>query len=177
MTEGTVVTARASLEAARAVAAGLPAREASHLAFFDLLFAGRTEPAIVALRTHLGSCARGALVLSTAANPNGLIGASGHIGQKHQIATLLDSLAAHYGDDFWFLAHHAMALSEDGQHDPARVKIERSMALNPNTAPRAHAFPHVCYEEGEPAAARSFLAAGLTTYPREGVFHGHLSSH
>src|SRR5260370_14865309 len=97
MREGNVVTARASLEAAKAVAAGLPAREASHIAFFDLLFAGRTEPAIVALRTQLARGPRDALVLSTAANANVLIGASGHIGQKHQIATLLYSLAAHYG--------------------------------------------------------------------------------
>jgi hypothetical protein len=39
-------------------------------------------------------------VLATAANPNGLIGASGRIGQKHQIAALMDSLAPHYGDDY-----------------------------------------------------------------------------
>src|SRR5271169_2273629 len=46
MREGNVVAARACLEEAKAVAAGLPAREASHLAFLDLVFAGRTEPAI-----------------------------------------------------------------------------------------------------------------------------------
>jgi len=177
MREGNVVAARACLEGAKTVAAGLPAREASHLAFLDLLVAGRTEPAIAALRTHLARWPRDSLVLSTAANPNGLIGASGHIGQKHQIAILLDSLARHYGDDFWFLAHHAMALSEDGQHGPARVKIERSMALNPNNAHGAHAFTHVCYEEGQPAAARGFLASWLATYPREGFFHGHLNWH
>src|SRR5712675_1220857 len=51
----------------------VPAREASHIAFLDLLFAGRTEPAIDALRTHLARWPRDALVLSTAANPNGLI--------------------------------------------------------------------------------------------------------
>jgi hypothetical protein len=28
---------------------------------------------------------------------------------------LMDGLAPHYGDDFWFLSYHAMALSEDGQ--------------------------------------------------------------
>ncbi|HEY6716505.1 MAG TPA: tetratricopeptide repeat protein, partial [Reyranella sp.] len=83
MREGNVVAARACLEGAKTVAAGLPAREASHIAFLDLQFAGRTEPAIAALRAHLARWPRDALVLSTAANPNGLIGASGHIGQKH----------------------------------------------------------------------------------------------
>ena len=46
MREGNVVAARACLEGAKAVAADLPAREASHIAFLDLVFAGRTEPAI-----------------------------------------------------------------------------------------------------------------------------------
>jgi len=40
---------------------------------------------------------------------------AGRIGQKHQIAALMDDLAPHYGDDFWFLSYHAMGLSEDGQ--------------------------------------------------------------
>jgi tetratricopeptide (TPR) repeat protein len=106
-----------------------------------------------------------------------LIGASGRIGQKHQIAALMDSLAPHYGDDFWFLAHHAMALSEDGQLAAARPKIERSVAANPNNAHGAHGFAHVCYESGEAEAARAYLSSWLATYPRDGFFHGHLSWH
>src|SRR6516164_9535495 len=110
-------------------------------------------------------------------SPNGLIGGSGRIGQKHQIAELMDSLAPHYGDDFWFLAYHAMALSEDGQLAVARPKIERSVALNPANAHGAHGFAHVCYEGGDPDTGRSFLSSWLTTYPREGFFYGHLSWH
>jgi tetratricopeptide (TPR) repeat protein len=177
MREGNVPAARTALAAAREVAAGLPAREASHIAFLELVFAGKTDAAIAALHTHLAAWPRDALVLSTAANPNGLIGASGRIGQKHAIAALLDSLAPHYGDDFWFLAHHAMALSEDGQIAAARPKIERSVAANPNNAHGAHAYAHVCYEGGEPDRARAYLSAWLATYPRDGFFHGHLSWH
>ena len=80
-----------------------PKREASHIGFFDLVFAGRTDAAIAALYAHLTAWPRDALVVASAANPNGLIGGSGRIGQKHQIAALMDSLAPHYGDDFWFL--------------------------------------------------------------------------
>ncbi len=177
MREGNVAAALAALAAARDVAAGLPAREASHIAFFDLVFAGRTDAAIDALHAHLTAWPRDALVLATAANPNGLIGASGRIGQKHQIAALMDSLAPHYGEDFWFLAHHAMALSEDGQLAAARPKIERSVAANPNNAHGAHGFAHVCYESGERDTARAYLSSWLTTYPRDGFFHGHLSWH
>ena len=177
MREGNVAAARAALAAAKDLAAGLSQREASHIAYFDLAFAGRTDAAIDALYAHLTAWPRDALVLATAANPNGLIGASGRIGQKHQIAALMDSLAPHYGDDFWFLAHHAMALSEDGQTAAARPKIERSVAINPNNAHGAHGFAHVCYESGEADTARAYLSTWLPTYPRDGFFHGHLSWH
>jgi tetratricopeptide (TPR) repeat protein len=177
MREGNVAAARAALVAAKDLAAGVLEREASHITYFELAFAGQTDAAIGALYGHLAAWPRDALVLATAANPNGLIGASGRIGQKHQIAALMDSLAPHYGDDYWFLAHHAMALSEDGQLAAARPKIERSVAANPNNAHGAHGFAHVCYESGEPDTARAYLSSWLATYPRGGFFHGHLSWH
>ena len=146
MREGNVAAARAALTAAKDAATGLSEREASHIAFFDLLFAGRTDAAIAAVYTHLTAWPRDALVVASAANPNGVIGGSGRVGQKHQIAALMDSLAPHYGDDFWFLSYHAMGLSEDGQLAAARAKIEQSLAANPNNAHGAHGFAHVCYE-------------------------------
>ena len=39
---------------------------------------------------------RDALVVASGANPNGLIGGSGRIGQKHQIAALMDMMAPLY---------------------------------------------------------------------------------
>ncbi|HEY2794649.1 MAG TPA: aminotransferase class I/II-fold pyridoxal phosphate-dependent enzyme, partial [Micromonosporaceae bacterium] len=71
------------------------------------------DAAIAALHAHVAAWPRDALVVSVAANPNGLIGGSGRIGQKHQIAVLMDGLAPSYDDDFWFMSYHAMALSED----------------------------------------------------------------
>jgi hypothetical protein len=134
------------------------------------VFAGQNEAAIAALHEHLAAWPRDALVVASAAGPHGVIGSSGRIGQKHQIAALMDSLAPHYGDDFWFLSYHAMALSEDGQLRAARSKIEQSLAANPKNAHGARGFAHVCYESGEVDAARSFLSSWLTTYPREGFF-------
>src|SRR5580698_7611717 len=177
MREGDVAAARAAQAEARALASGLSRREAGHIGFFDLVFSGRTDAAIAALDAHLGEWPRDALVLASAANPNGLIGASGRIGQKHQIAVMMDSLAPHYGDDWWFLAHHAMALSEDGQLAAARPKIEQSVAANPNNAHGAHGFAHVCYESGERDTARAWLSSWLLAYPRDGFFHGHLNWH
>src|SRR5215813_2520324 len=177
MRQGDFSATRAALAAAKEVSAGLSEREASHIGFFDLVFGGRTEGAIAAVYAHLAAWPRDALIVSVAANPNGLIGGSGRIGQKHQIVVLMDSLAPHYGDDFWFTSYHAMALSEDGQLAVARAKVERSLAANPNNAHGAHGFAHVCYESGEPDAARAFLSSWLATYPREGFFYGHLSWH
>jgi tetratricopeptide (TPR) repeat protein len=175
--QGEVAAARGALAAAKAVSGGLSEREASHIGFLDLVFAGRTDAAIAALFEHLAAWPRDALVVAGAANPNGVIGGSGRIGQKRQIAVLMDGLAPHYGDDFWFLAYHAMALSEDGRLAAARAKIERSVAVNPNNAHGAHGFAHVCYESGDLEAARTYLSSWLATYPRDGFFYGHLSWH
>src|SRR5918998_153838 len=79
MRQGEVAAARASLEAAKDAAAGLSDREASHIGFFDLVFAGRTDAAIAASYAHLTAWPRDALVVAGAANPSGLIGGSGRI--------------------------------------------------------------------------------------------------
>ena len=174
---GDTVAAREAMASANALAARLPAREASHIAFFGLLVAGDTEAALAALRAHLDTWPRDALVLGTTAFTNGLIGSSGRAGQKRTLLDLLDRLAPRYGDDWWFTAHHGMALSENGQHAAARPKIEKSLAQNPTNPWAAHARAHLCYEEGDPDAARAFLTTWLTTYPRDGALYSHLSWH
>jgi len=174
---GEVAAARAALAAGKDVAAGVTEREKSHLALFELVFAGQTAAAIDALYAHLAAWPCDALIVSVGGNPNGLIGNSGQLGQKHQIAALMDRLAPHYGDDFWFMSYHAMALSEDGQLPAARAKIEQSLAANAHNAHGAHGFAHVCYESGEPEAARGFLVPWIAAYPRDGFFYGHLSWH
>ena len=174
---GDVAAARASMAAANSCAAGLFAREASHIAFFDSLSAGDAEAALRALPAHLKAWPRDALVLGTTAFTNGLIGNSGRAGQKRTLLDLLERLAPSYGDDWWFTAHHGMALSENGRRDAARPKIDRSLAQNPNNPWAAHARAHLCYEEGDAHAARTFLTSWLTTYPRNGLLYSHLSWH
>jgi hypothetical protein len=174
---GDAAAARESVAAANSFAAGLSAREASHIAFFGRLVAGDADAALAALAAHLNAWPRDALVLGTTAFTNGLIGSSGRAGQKRELLDLLDRLAPSYGDDWWFTAHHGMALSENGQHAAARPKIDRSLAQNPNNPWAAHASAHLCYEEGDPNAARAFLASWLTTYPRNGSLYSHLSWH
>ncbi|HLJ06647.1 MAG TPA: tetratricopeptide repeat protein [Acetobacteraceae bacterium] len=175
---GDAESARTAIALATALAADLPPREASHIAYFAHLIAGDTEAALAALPTHLASWPRDVMVLATTAFTNGLIGSSGRSNQKRTLLALLESLAPHYGsDDWWFTAHHGMALSENGQHAAARPLIERSLAQNPANPWAAHATAHLVYEEGDPPAARSFLTNWLTTYPRDGALYSHLSWH
>lgn len=177
MREGKAAAARASLASAKDLAAGVSAREAGHIGFFDLVFSGRIEAAIDALYVHVAQWPRDALMIATASNPNGVIGNSGHVGQKQRNAALLDELAPHYGDDYWFLSYHAIALSEDGRLAAARPKIERSVLLNRKNAHVAHGMAHVCYESGDASTGREFLADWLASYPSSGGFRGHLSWH
>lgn len=174
---GETPAARASMATANSLAAGLPAREASHVAFFDSLVAGEAEAALFALYGHLNAWPRDVVVLATTAFTNGLIGSSGRAGQKRMLLELLDGFAPAYGDDWWFTAHHGMALSENGLRDAARPKIERSLAENPKNPWAAHALAHLCYEEGDPDAALAFLPGWLTTYPRNGALYSHLNWH
>src|SRR5579871_4351867 len=154
---GDAPAARAAIAAAQARASNLTDREASHIAFFANLVAGDTETAIAALPVHLDAWPRDVLVLATTAFTNGLIGSSGRAGQKRMLLALLDKLAPHYGtDDWWFAAHHGMALSENGQHAAARPKIERAFAQNSANPWAAHATAHLAYEEGQAESARSF---------------------
>jgi len=107
--------------------------------------------------------ARDALVLGTTAFTNGLIGSSGRAGQKRALLALLERLPE-LRRRLWFTAHHGMALSGNGERDAARPKIDRSLAQNLANPWACTPAPHFCYEEGDPNAARAFLASWLTTY-------------
>jgi len=171
------VAMRESLAAALALTDGCSARERSHIDVFRLLFSGQAVAALAALRTHVETWPRDALVLSLAANQGGLIGMSGLPGREQGLVDFLDPLAPHYGKDWWFEAHHGMALSEIGQHDAARPKIERSLAEYRRNAYGAHAFAHLCYETGERDSGIAFMRDWLPLYDRGGGLFGHLNWH
>jgi len=174
---GDAAAARAAMASANSLTAGLSAREKSHVAFFGLLAAGDTEAALSAVHAHLDAWPRDVAVLATTAFTNGLIGSSGRTGQKRRLLELLDRLAPSYGDDWWFTAHHGMALSKNGQRVAACPKIDRSLAQNPKNPWAAHSRAHLCYEEGDPNGARDFLASWLVTYPGNGLLYSHLNWH
>ena len=174
---GDIAGMQACLAAADASSADLPHRDRSHIEVFRRLFAGQNPAALAAIRSHVQSWPRDALILSLAANQGGLIGMSGLAGREVDLALFLDELAPHYGDDWWFNGHRGMALSEIGQHAAARPMIENSLAAYPRNAYGAHAFAHLCYETGDAEAGIAFLRGWLPDYDRNGSLFGHLSWH
>ena len=169
--------AQAAIATAQGLVSGLPERDVSHIEVFSLLVAGKPDAALAAVRKHVATWPRDALVAGLAANQTGLIGMSGHAGREQEQLDFLAALAPHYGDDWWFNGHYAMALSELGHQVAARPRIERSIAQNPRNASAAHALAHFYYENDEPGPAISFLRSWLKDYPREGGMHGHLHWH
>ncbi len=174
---GKLEAMRADLAMASSLAEGVSARERSQIEVFRPLFAGQPVAALAALRAHVQTWPRDALVLSLAANQGGLIGMSGLSGRELDLADFLDRLAPHYAEDWWFDAHRGMALSEIGRHDEARPMIERSLGQYRRNAYGAHAFAHLCYETGERDAGIAFLRDWLPLYDRGGGLFGHLSWH
>lgn len=174
---GNLAAMRESLATAQSLGDGGSARDRSHIDVFRQLFAGQAVAALAAIRVHVDAWPRDALVLSLAANQGGLIGMSGLPGREQALVDFLEPLAPHYGEDWWFEAHFGMALSEIGQHDAARPKIERSLAQVRRNAYGAHAFAHLCYETGERDSGIAFMRDWLPSYDRNGGLFGHLNWH
>lgn len=174
---GNLAVMRESLATALSLDARCSARDLSHIDVFRHLFAGQAVAALAAIRAHVDTWPRDALVLSLAANQGGLIGMSGLSGREQDLIDFLDRLAPHYGEDWWFEAHHGMALSEIGRHDEACPKIERSLARFRRNAYAAHAFAHLCYETGERDSGIAFMRDWLPSYDRSGGLFGHLNWH
>ena len=174
---GNLLAMRESLATALSLTEGASARELSHMEVFRHLFAGQAVAALAALRAHVETWPRDALVLSLSANQGGLIGMSGLPGREQGLVDFLKPLAPHYGEDWWFEAHYGMALSEIGRHDAARPRIERSLAQFRRNAYAAHAFTHLCYETGERDSGIAFLRDWLPLYDRNGGLFGHLNWH
>src|SRR5262249_49246210 len=169
--------ARAAARHARGMAAALPRRERQHVEMLGLVVEGQGAAALEAARAHLREFPRDAMVLAPCTGVFGLIGFSGRQGREAEMLALLDGLATHYGDDWWFGMAHAFAQNEAGHRETARKMIDRSMAAHPRNAHGAHVRAHVYYEAGERSAGLAFLRDWLRDYPKASILHCHLSWH
>jgi len=169
--------ARVAARHARGMAAALPRRERQHVEILGLVVEGQGAAALEAARAHLREFPRDAMVLAPCTGVFGLIGFSGRQGREAEMLALLDGLATHYGDDWWFGMAHAFAQNEAGHRETARKAIDRSMAAHPRNAHGAHVRAHVLYEGGEDAAGLAYLEEWLKDYPATAQLHCHLTWH
>ena len=117
------------------------------------------------------------MALAAANGVYGLIGFSGRQDRNEEMLALLDSVAPAYGEDWWFLGAHGFARTEALGWKAGAPLIERALTLAPRNAHAAHAWAHVCYEQGADGDGAKFVAGWMPDYPKAGSLHCHLSWH
>jgi hypothetical protein len=174
---GNRAPAKAAMTRARELAPKLEGREASHVACLGLVLDGQGALALDAIRAHLREWPRDAMALAPCTGVFGLYGFSGLSHRAASLRALLDGLAPHYGQDWWFLAMQAFAHIETGSVDSGREKVTKALSMNARDAHAMHILAHALYEAGEVAEGRRRLADFAVGYPREGLMHCHINWH
>lgn len=176
-TYGRGAEARQAAARARELGAGIGARERAHIEALALVVEGRGTEALAAIKQHLNEFPRDALVLQPATGIFGLIGLSGRLERETELLALLDGLAPHYGDDWWFNANRAFAECEAGRVKEAEARVEQALAAAPHNANAAHVRTHVHYELDQARAGAVFLHGWLEAHSTRGILRGHLCWH
>jgi tetratricopeptide (TPR) repeat protein len=172
-----VAGAKEAVEAARALADRVTAREARHIAAVALAIDGNGKAAMAMLGEHVAEYPRDALVLSLALGVFGLLGFSGRADFHEAQLALLLRLAPHWDEDWWFLTYLGWARIELGDLATGVSEVERALDLNPKNAYAAHARAHGYFEAGDAAGGAGFVEGWLPSYDRKSQLHGHLSWH
>ncbi len=172
-----VPEAKAAAAQARALAGRCTAREARHIETIALAIDGSGPQAMALLEEHVADYPRDALVLSLALGVFGLLGFSGRIDHHEAQLTLLENLARHWGEDWWFLTYLGWARIELGDVARGAAEVERALDGNPRNAFAAHARAHGYFEAGDPERGAAFIEGWLPGYDRTSQLHCHLSWH
>ena len=89
---GDMPSARATLAAVQALPT-LTEPDLMRIKIFDLMFTGQNDAALTAVRQHVNTWPRDALILGTSTNQLGLIGLSGRAGREHELVEFLRGFA------------------------------------------------------------------------------------
>src|SRR5215813_11695177 len=169
--------AKAVAAQAREAASTLPHRERSHVNALATVVDGGSVAGLAAVKEHLATYPRDAMVLAACTGVFGLIGFSGRAGREAELLAFLAPFADVYGEDWWFTSALAFAQVEVGEIERARATIERSLAHYPRNAHGAHIRAHVYYEAGEREAGLAYLQSWWEDYPKESLLHCHVTWH
>ena len=169
--------ARAAVARAKELRSGVSAREQQHIDTISRAVEGCATEALALVYTHASEYPRDALPLSLALGVFGLLGFSGRLDHHEAQLALLEELAPHWGEDWWFLGYLGWAYIETGEVAAGTRLVERSLAGNPRNAHAAHQRVHGFFEAGDPSGGADFIRAWLSDYDRAGHLHCHLSWH
>ena len=169
--------AKAAAAEARALAGRVTPREARHIETIALAVDGNGPAAMALLEEHVGEYPRDGLALSLALGVFGLLGFSGRIDHHEAQLALLERLAPHWGDDWWFLTYLGWARIELGDVARGAAEVERALEGNRRNAFAAHARAHGYYEAGDAEGGARFIEGWLPDYARESQLHCHISWH
>jgi hypothetical protein len=175
-TRGDKVRRDEALERAARFAPRATFRERQHVEIITRIQRG-DKSAYELLRDHLRAFPTDAYILAQVTGAYGILAFSGRRDFDRERLGLLEPLAAHYGEDWWFLGMHAFSLAELFRHCEAREKAERSLALRYHNGHAAHGYAHVLYESGCPDEGARFLAAFAPGYDDRSPIAGHLFWH
>jgi hypothetical protein len=103
-------------------------REQVHIETVALAIDGAATGALAMVRIHATEYPRDALPLSLASGVFGLLGFSGRRDHHEAKLALLEQLAPHWGDDWWFLGYLGWAYIETGEVARGTRLVERSLA-------------------------------------------------
>jgi tetratricopeptide (TPR) repeat protein len=152
-------------------------RERSHVDILALAVEGKSAAALASALQHLETWPRDAAVMSLPLGAFGLFAFSGMADHNQARQDLCERYAADYGEDWWFLANHGWAMTENGQVARGRAMTERAFAMRRDNAYAVHALLHAMFEDGSVADADALIARWIGGYDRSGILYGHICWH
>lgn len=168
---------RESAETAVELVAGATAREQQHVEIIANLVSGDVPRSLDLTREHMADYPRDAFALAPATGVFGSIGFGGSVDREAEQLALLEPLATHYGDDWWFQTVYAFALLEMGEWVRGRELAEWSLDQRPDNAHGAHTLAHALYEAGADDEALSFMSGWMPGLDPDSLLHCHLWWH
>jgi hypothetical protein len=169
--------ARAAAEQALALSASATEREQRHAAIVLDVVSGRRDEALAKVREHIQHYPRDALAIDPAAGVFGLIGFSGRLDRNAEQLALLEPLAAHHVDDWWYERVLGFALLENDAVEQSFPLVEAALERRPDSGHVAHTWVHVLFEAGEHERALTWLADWAEGYDAAGIMYCHLWWH
>jgi len=172
--QGDGAAAKASIDRARGLVAGVTRREQQHVAALAAIAGGESARGLGLIEEHVTEFPRDALLVNQAGST---IGLGGRADREALRADFVEALAHAYGEDWWYQSALGFTYHEVGRYEESRRLSERSLAQYQGNANASHNLAHVFYETVDNEGGIAMLSDWLGGYDRRAPFHCHLAWH